>query len=131
MRSVGHQFAQLFASEQDLVVHYFAQDYIKIQLLQEERLQGATLLVLANKQDLAGAANPEEIRKLLNLGKFMLTGKTILLFFRKFEILSDAPVQCTVDNPLVTHFFAAQNCFTEGKFAASRSIAWLFTYSSS
>ena len=31
------------------------------QLLQEERLAGATLLVLANKQDLAGAISPADI----------------------------------------------------------------------
>jgi len=36
-------------------------------LLREERLQGATLLVLANKQDLEGAATHDEIRELLNL----------------------------------------------------------------
>ena len=41
-----------------------------IQLLKEERLQGATLLVLANKQDLDGAATHDEIRKLLNLGNY-------------------------------------------------------------
>jgi len=37
------------------------------QLLLEERLDGATLLVLANKQDLPGAAKVEEVRKLLEL----------------------------------------------------------------
>ena len=37
-------------------------------LLQEERLQGSTLLVLANKQDLDGAATSDEIRDLLKLG---------------------------------------------------------------
>lgn len=37
------------------------------QLLQEERLDGATLLILANKQDLPGAARPEEIQQLLDL----------------------------------------------------------------
>ena len=37
-------------------------------LLKEERLQGATLLVLANKQDLVGAATHDEIRQLLKLG---------------------------------------------------------------
>jgi len=36
-------------------------------LLKEERLQGATLLVLANKQDLVGAATHDEIRQLLKL----------------------------------------------------------------
>merc|ERR1712227_562672 len=36
-------------------------------LLQEERLQGSTLLVLANKQDLDGAATSDEIRDLLKL----------------------------------------------------------------
>ena len=39
------------------------------QLLKEERLQGATLLVLANKQDLVGAATHDEIRQLLKLGE--------------------------------------------------------------
>ena len=39
-------------------------------LLQEERLQGSTLLVLANKQDLDGAATSDEIRDLLKLGKY-------------------------------------------------------------
>ncbi|GAB6020670.1 ADP-ribosylation factor-like protein 2 [Chamberlinius hualienensis] len=36
-------------------------------LLLEERLAGATLLVLANKQDLSGALNDEQIRELLEL----------------------------------------------------------------
>ncbi|KAI9493101.1 ADP-ribosylation factor family-domain-containing protein [Zychaea mexicana] len=37
------------------------------QLLQEERLAGATLLVFANKQDLAGALSEQEIREALEL----------------------------------------------------------------
>ncbi|KAI7870758.1 ADP-ribosylation factor-like protein 2 [Spinellus fusiger] len=37
------------------------------QLLQEERLAGATLLVFANKQDLAGALSEQEIRTALHL----------------------------------------------------------------
>jgi len=37
------------------------------QLLLEERLDGATLLVMANKQDLPGAASVDEIQKLLGL----------------------------------------------------------------
>ncbi|KAK7367400.1 hypothetical protein VNO80_09412 [Phaseolus coccineus] len=36
-------------------------------LLKEERLSGATLLILANKQDIKGALTPEEIAKVLNL----------------------------------------------------------------
>ncbi|XP_055377621.1 ADP-ribosylation factor-like protein 2 [Condylostylus longicornis] len=36
-------------------------------LLQEERLAGATLLVLANKQDLPGALSSQEIKEILNL----------------------------------------------------------------
>jgi len=36
-------------------------------LLQENRLAGATLLVLANKQDLAGAMTDGEIREALSL----------------------------------------------------------------
>ncbi|KAF4730928.1 ADP-ribosylation factor-like protein 2, partial [Perkinsus olseni] len=36
-------------------------------LLKEERLAGASLLVLANKQDIAGALSPLEIRKHLEL----------------------------------------------------------------
>lgn len=36
-------------------------------MLKEERLAGASLLVLANKQDLSGALNPEQIEKILNL----------------------------------------------------------------
>lgn len=36
-------------------------------VLMEERLAGATLLVLANKQDLAGALRPEDIADLLGL----------------------------------------------------------------
>lgn len=40
-------------------------------LLQEERLQGSTLLVLANKQDLDGAATSDEIRDLLKLGRYL------------------------------------------------------------
>lgn len=37
------------------------------QLLQEERLLGATLLVFANKQDLPGALTAEEIKEVLDL----------------------------------------------------------------
>lgn len=37
------------------------------QLLQEERLAGATLLVFANKQDIAGALTEQEIRQALQL----------------------------------------------------------------
>ncbi|KAI5082993.1 hypothetical protein GOP47_0002736 [Adiantum capillus-veneris] len=36
-------------------------------LLKEERLSGASLLVLANKQDIRGALKPAEIAKVLNL----------------------------------------------------------------
>ena len=36
-------------------------------LLLEERLAGATLLVFANKQDLPGALEPKEIREVLEL----------------------------------------------------------------
>ncbi|XP_072987673.1 ADP-ribosylation factor-like protein 2 [Typha latifolia] len=36
-------------------------------LLKEERLSGASLLVFANKQDIQGALKPEEIVKVLNL----------------------------------------------------------------
>lgn len=36
-------------------------------LLKEERLSGASLLILANKQDIKGALAPEEIAKVLNL----------------------------------------------------------------
>lgn len=36
-------------------------------LLKEERLSGASLLVFANKQDIRGAINPADIAKILNL----------------------------------------------------------------
>ncbi|KAL2537182.1 putative ADP-ribosylation factor family protein [Forsythia ovata] len=36
-------------------------------LLKEERLSGASLLIFANKQDIQGALSPEEIAKVLNL----------------------------------------------------------------
>ncbi|OMO81666.1 hypothetical protein CCACVL1_12313 [Corchorus capsularis] len=36
-------------------------------LLKEERLSGASLLILANKQDIKGALTPSEIAKVLNL----------------------------------------------------------------
>ncbi|XP_048230537.1 ADP-ribosylation factor-like protein 2 isoform X3 [Ricinus communis] len=36
-------------------------------LLKEERLSGASLLIFANKQDIKGALTPEEIAKVLNL----------------------------------------------------------------
>ena len=45
-----------------------------VELLKEERLQGATLLVLANKQDLVGAATHDEIRQLLKLGETKYRG---------------------------------------------------------
>eukprot|EP01027_Heterolobosea_sp_BB2_P010471 GEZU01015366.1.p1 GENE.GEZU01015366.1~~GEZU01015366.1.p1 ORF type:complete len:199 (+),score=27.87 GEZU01015366.1:44-598(+) len=38
-------------------------------LLQEEKLAGASLLVFANKQDLAGALTPQEISEVLELDK--------------------------------------------------------------
>ena len=37
------------------------------ELLKEERLAGASLLILANKQDLVGAMDPKELRSLLQL----------------------------------------------------------------
>lgn len=37
-------------------------------LLREERLAGATLLVLANKQDVVGALTPDRIQQVLGLG---------------------------------------------------------------
>ncbi|KAG6551219.1 hypothetical protein Mapa_007145 [Marchantia paleacea] len=37
-------------------------------LLQEEKLMGASLLIFANKQDLKGSLNPEDIAKVLDLG---------------------------------------------------------------
>jgi len=36
-------------------------------LLKEEKLTGASLLILANKQDIKGALQPEELAKVLNL----------------------------------------------------------------
>lgn len=36
-------------------------------LIKEERLAGASLLILANKQDLAGSLNSEKIKKVLGL----------------------------------------------------------------
>ncbi|KAI5707285.1 hypothetical protein M8J76_012619 [Diaphorina citri] len=39
------------------------------ELLQEERLAGATLLVFANKQDIEGALTPEDIKNVLELDK--------------------------------------------------------------
>ncbi|XP_043813217.1 ADP-ribosylation factor-like protein 2 isoform X1 [Manihot esculenta] len=39
----------------------------KIQELEKYRLSGASLLILANKQDLKGALTPDEIAKVLNL----------------------------------------------------------------
>lgn len=36
-------------------------------LLQEERLASAALLILANKQDVAGAASPAELQRALDL----------------------------------------------------------------
>jgi len=41
-------------------------------LLGEERLAGATILVFANKQDIHGAMNSEEIQRLLQLDKISL-----------------------------------------------------------
>ncbi len=38
-------------------------------LLQQEKLAGATLLVFCNKQDIAGALNPKEIRDFLEVDK--------------------------------------------------------------
>jgi len=40
-------------------------------LLKEEKLAGAALLVLANKQDLPGALPPESIEKELNLASLV------------------------------------------------------------
>lgn len=39
------------------------------ELLQEERLAGATLLVFANKQDIEGALKPDDIKNVLRLEK--------------------------------------------------------------
>lgn len=39
-----------------------------MQLLQQERLAGASLLIMANKQDIVGALSSEEIAQVLELG---------------------------------------------------------------
>jgi ADP-ribosylation factor-like protein 2 len=39
-----------------------------MKLLQQERLAGASLLIFANKQDVAGALTSEEIAQVLELG---------------------------------------------------------------
>lgn len=51
-------------------------------LLQEERLAGATLLVLANKQDLPGALSAQEIKE---VSKLLLTiCCALLIIFNRF-----------------------------------------------
>ncbi|CAG9461404.1 unnamed protein product [Pedinophyceae sp. YPF-701] len=47
-------------------------------LLQEERLAGATLLVLANKQDMAGALTAEQIEQALGLSEMQGRHCTVL-----------------------------------------------------
>ena len=55
--------------------------------MKEERLQGATLLVLANKQDLVGAATHDEIRQLLKFGWKSVNYQyfVLKLFFRWYK----------------------------------------------
>lgn len=44
-------------------------------LLTQEKLAGATLLVFCNKQDIAGALKPGEIREVLELDKIAAEGR--------------------------------------------------------
>ncbi len=49
-------------------------------LLREERLAGASLLILANKQDLDGAMTAKEIADVLELDKIQATGRHCAVF---------------------------------------------------
>lgn len=46
-------------------------------LLKEERLSGATLLVLANKQDLEGSLSSDQVKKMLKLDEIKTHNWTI------------------------------------------------------
>ena len=72
------QFAEKKCTRYLTVASYFFQSFF--QLLKEERLQGATLLVLANKQDLVGAVTHDEIRQLLKLGETKYKGEHFSIF---------------------------------------------------
>lgn len=56
-------------------------------LLQEERLAGATLLVLANKQDLPGALSAQEIKD-VSRNKNVLNCSTISLSLHTYRFLN-------------------------------------------
>tara|TARA_A100001015_G_scaffold156625_1_gene173860 strand:- start:1391 stop:1951 length:561 start_codon:yes stop_codon:yes gene_type:complete len=49
-------------------------------ILSQEKLAGASLLILANKQDLGGALSYEEISKLLGLGDDDIAGRHFSIF---------------------------------------------------
>lgn len=49
-------------------------------LLQEERLAGATLLVLCNKQDLPGALSAQEIKDVRTIHQYTLLYINLYLF---------------------------------------------------
>ena len=49
-------------------------------LLKEERLAGASLLILANKQDLPGALTAKEIADILEMEKIQATGRHCAVF---------------------------------------------------
>lgn len=54
-------------------------------LLQEERLAGATLLVLANKQDLPGALSANDIKDVNYFSKYLLSlFINVCLYFSRF-----------------------------------------------
>lgn len=55
-------------------------------LLQEERLAGATLLVLANKQDLPGALTASEIKEVIIYIVIISTDKNYTLLLTGFTI---------------------------------------------
>lgn len=55
-------------------------------LLEEERLAGATLLVLANKQDLPGALSAQEIKDVSHYRSISIIKFKIFLFDRFFNL---------------------------------------------
>lgn len=76
-RSLRSYWKNYFESTDGLIWVVDSADIIKLEqcalelagLLQEERLAGASLLVLANKQDLQGALNEDQIKTALSLDK--------------------------------------------------------------
>jgi ADP-ribosylation factor-like protein 2 len=82
-------------------------------LLQEERLAGATLLVLANKQDLPGALSAQEIKDVRKL------------FLKNLQFLLSHPAQILELDKITTHHWSVSGVSAVTGDKLLNAIDWL------